>query len=121
MTPADALKFVPILQAYGEGKVIQFRPKGATEWADPDYKEAEWSMTHSADCYRIKPEPRYVPWTFETCPVGTVIVKKSGDARGVIINSGPGGTYVFGAGFGYQKLFDECTLLDGTPCGVVEG
>ena len=115
MTPAEALKFVPILQAYGEGRKLECQC-----W-DGSYMETNLDHLHCPPSLRIKSEPRYVPWTFETCPVGTVIVKKPGDARGVIINSGPGGAYVFGAGFGYQKLFDECTLLDGTPCGVVEG
>ena len=49
-------KILPILQAFAEGKVIQYRPWSGT-WEDIQDINAEFASTYP-DRYRIKPEPR---------------------------------------------------------------
>ena len=53
------------MQAWAEGKIIQFRKKGTVEWVDLYEDDLRVS---SAYYYRIKPEPRYRPFkTQEEC------------------------------------------------------
>ena len=53
------------MQAWAEGKIIQFRKKGTVEWVDLYEDDLRVS---SAYHYRIKPEPRYRPFkTQEEC------------------------------------------------------
>ncbi len=120
MTPAEALKLIPILQAYAEGKVIQYRSDPDAPWNDPKPGET-WGMIDHVDRYRIKPEPSYVPWTFETCPVGAVIREKKSAWKGVIIECDEIHAHVGGRYYQYSTLLSDMVQLDGTPCGVVAG
>ena len=53
MTPQRAKELLPIINAFAEGKQVQFKHKTASVWAD--VLVVSWSE----DCdYRIKPEPR---------------------------------------------------------------
>lgn len=63
MSREKAKELLPIIQAYAEGKVIQFRqPDGV--WVDVDTQdEAEFS--HAAKDYRLKPAPAYRPFTMQ--------------------------------------------------------
>ena len=47
------------MQAWAEGKIIQFRKKGTVEWVDLYEDDLRVS---SAYHYRIKPEPKYRPF-----------------------------------------------------------
>lgn len=50
---------IAVMQAYADGKKIQYREAGHTEWLD--YKgEPEWRW--GPYCYRIKPETKYRPY-----------------------------------------------------------
>ena len=58
-------ELLPIMQAWAEGKIIQFRKKGTVEWVDLYEDDLRVS---SAYHYRIKPEPKYRPFkTQEEC------------------------------------------------------
>jgi hypothetical protein len=52
MTRDEAKQFLPIIQAYAEGKTIQCRQTGG-QWLDGDF----WCFDTPASRYRIKPEP----------------------------------------------------------------
>ena len=56
MTREEAKAKLPIIQAFAEGKTIQFY--NGDEWADLD----EATFSASPDKYRIKPEPKYRPF-----------------------------------------------------------
>ena len=62
MTREEVKEMLPILQAYAEGRTIQFLDGG--KWLDL----CETDFYESPDRYRIKPEPRYRPFkTQEEC------------------------------------------------------
>lgn len=63
MTREEAKELLPIIQAYGEGKIIQYRSD--VGWID---LEGDISFIEFPSLYRIKPEPKYRPFrTQEEC------------------------------------------------------
>ena len=58
MTREEIKELLPIMQAFAEGKKIQFRCKTG-EWLNILNK---FDFTLSPDDYRIKPEPKYRPF-----------------------------------------------------------
>lgn len=71
MTKEKATQLIPLLQAYTEGKIIQFKKRG-TEWIDLPEPYFDYSL----DTYRIKPENKYRAWTFEEAPLNVVFKLK---------------------------------------------
>lgn len=61
MSRENAKELLPIIRAFAEGKEIQFY--GGGRWRDLGLT----TMVFKAppDCYRIKPESKYRPFTFE--------------------------------------------------------
>ena len=59
MTREEIKELLPIMQAWAEGKAIQFRKKGTVEWVDLYEDDLRVS---SAYHYRIKPESKYRPF-----------------------------------------------------------
>jgi hypothetical protein len=110
-----AKDLLPIITAYAEGKVIECRDavrakQGSWEIVD----EPSWVDTIE---YRIKPKPRYIPFTFDDNLVGRVVVTRGG-GKALIVGQIEGGVYV-GAGLEpitYMALL-LWTFLDGSPCG----
>ena len=132
MTREEAKEILPIIQAFAEGKTIEYRGLGG-EW-----KAAHTPTWSSRFFYRIKPEPRYRPFkTQEECwqemqkhqPFGWLKSKKNGsfccigevswsDAfRDVHI------TYSTNESLAHSTIsvFNEYTFADGTPFGIREG
>ena len=58
MTREEIKELLPIIQAYAEGKVIQYRHKGRIAWYDLDSGQFNCDMYS----YRIKPGLRYRPF-----------------------------------------------------------
>ena len=137
MTREESKAFYPILQAFAEGKVIECRTKPSAlskSWQDmnewTEMKEIEfWNNTE----YRIKPEPRYLPFKdVKECwqemqkhqPIGWIKSKEATKdiyftitgltnvIHGVILNST--------GGWSFSGLFNYYTFADGTPFGVKE-
>lgn len=66
MTREEAKELLPIIQAFVEGNVIQYR-NVYKEWIDVKTGEG-LCFTRPSSCYRIKPEPKYRPFkTQEEC------------------------------------------------------
>ena len=59
MTRKEIKELLPIMQAWAEGKAIQFRKKGTVEWVDLYEDDLRVSPAYH---YRIKPESRYRPF-----------------------------------------------------------
>ena len=125
----QAKEFLPIMQAYAEGKVIESRTKPSlvvgtdvpNDWTE--MKEIEfWNNTE----YRIKPEIKYRPFKdAEECwqemkkhqPFGWVKDKKDGhralitavddDTCGMSLNGN--------ASWSLSAIMDLFTFVDGTP------
>lgn len=131
MNRNQAKEFYPILQAYAEGKVIECRTNPnvikrrdtPNDWTEMNEIEF-WNNTE----YRIKPEPKYLPFKdAEECwqemqnhqPFGFVKFKDTesgyymltGIARGV-------GVGINDSLFSYDRVFDDYTFADGLPFGV---
>ena len=60
MTREEAKELLPIIQAYAEGKTIQYR-NVVCEWEDVTIEE-DLSFADNPSEYRIKPEPKYRPF-----------------------------------------------------------
>ena len=111
MTREEAKKLMPIIQAFAEGKPIEFRELGG------DWKEAPTPTWSSRLFYRIKPEPKYRPFkSKEECwlemqkhqPFGWIKAEK-------------GGYFCFTMVLddcSYDDLFKTSTFADGTPFGI---
>ena len=131
MTREQAKELLPIIQAWAEGKNIQFLSDG--EWHDINQAD----FTCYPDKYRIKPEPKYRQFkTQEECwnemlkhqPFGWLKSKKDGRYRSV-------GELSWSDEFetvhialstseslsrSANSMFDEYTFADGAPFGIKE-
>ena len=122
MTREEAKELLPIIQAFAEGKTIQFLIGG--KWTDI-YKT---DFYQSSDKYRIKPELEYRPFkTQEECwnemlkhqPFGWV---KSKDFTitcytDVFTNDE---VRIFDTYMHFPDAFKQYEFLDGTPFGIKE-
>ena len=114
MKRTDAKELLPIIQAYAEGKTIQFfsMDKG---WEDKEYL----SFTEEPYLYRVKPDPKYRPFkSVEECwgemlkhqPFGWLKSKTS-----LQLNS-----YEISDFSDWERRFNGYTFADGTPYGIKE-
>ena len=112
MTREEAKELLPIIQAFAEGKTIEFINDDG-EWEEVDYPT--WGKSF---VYRIKPEPKYRPFnTQDECwqemqnhhPFGWI--KRDGKYVNITLVSG---------GCSYDDHFKTVTFADGTPFGIKE-
>ena len=110
------------MQAYERGEQIE-------RYYDNEWvlcKNPKWNWEYVD--YRVKPKPKYVP--FETAEEFItaqrkkghfIIDKKSGTKYNIFINASNivylTNIYSFSFFRTLQKIFDEFTFTDGTPCG----
>lgn len=131
MTREEVKKMLPIMQAYAEGRTIQFLDGG--KWHDL----YESDFYKSPERYRIKPEPKYRPFkTQEECwqemlkhqPFGWLKSKKNGRFHciGEVSWSDEFETVHIALSTSESlsrsanSMFDEYTFADGAPFGVIE-
>ena len=141
MTREEAKTMLPIIQAFAEGKEIEFRSKGF----DEEWKKVNEipALSHSSFDYRIKPEPNYRPFkNAEECwqemlkhqPFGWV--KEKGDKPSYELlacvsenDEAPISFAVYGSvGMGiidrpsieFNEMFNAFTFADSAPFGVKE-
>ena len=121
MTREEVKEKLPIIQAFAEGKTIQFY--NGDEWADLD----EATFSASPDKYRIKPEPKYRPFkTQEECwqemqkhqPFGWV-KNKCGNIFNIIAIL-KGSIKLNECRTHYSDLCNQIKFMDGTPFGIKE-
>lgn len=126
MTREEAKELLPIIQAFAEGKVVQYR-NNSNEWLDIG-KNASVGFTRDSLDYRIKPEPKYRPFrSQEECwkemhkhpDFGWVI------RSGVYLNiSGVYCDTIYtledSNGIHFDYAFLELIFTDGAPFGVKE-
>ena len=124
MNRNQAKQLLPIIQAYVEGKQIQHL---YNEWKDVD--ELDIDLAINPELYRIKPEPKYRPFSnAEECwnemkkhqPFGWVKDKKDGhhalitavddDTCGMSLNGN--------AAWSLSGIMDLFTFADDVPFGV---
>ena len=121
MTRERARELLPIMKAYSEGKDLQckYKTDGPTNpWVDALYPTFSSDLT-----YRVKPEPKYIPFTFEDRNVFKdrwIYSKEYGNLTKIIhIEDDSVRSVTIGTGddFSYSELLNLYTFEDGTPCG----
>ena len=126
MTKEQAKEILPIIKAYSEGKIIQYRHKGRTKWYDLDSGQFNCDIYF----YRIKPEPKYRPFkTQEECwnemlkhqSLGWVryddliIAIQNIAPEGITVNDG-----IKTSNFYFEECLMNMKFADGTPFGIKE-
>ena len=142
MTKEQAKEMMPIIKAYSEGKVIQYRNKGRSTWHNTTtWYDLDWD-DFSFDCdmyyYRIKPEPKYRPFkTQEACweemhkhpDFGWIKGNVTGDYKQIVRIYNYKTDLVFNifsiscngqACYSPETMFSSYTFTDGTPFGIKE-
>ncbi len=134
MNQSEAKDFLPIIEAWSEGKTIQFSlSPHTTDWGDLS-GESDVYFTHPVKQYRVKPEPKLRPWRVEEVPVGAVIRKAGCLDTSAMITGILNGKPLFGltslsemvtyfADHARDPLLYEYSLDFGktwSPCGVEE-
>mgnify|MGYP004521379181 CR=1 FL=1 len=124
MNKQQAKDLLPIIQAFAEGKTIEFRNKSFKEWTEIENPSFDPTITN----YRIKPEPKYRPFAnAEECwqemlkhqPLGWI--KASHGYFNIIgimddnINFGTKDNWL-----NYEYMFKMYKFIDGTPFGIKE-
>ena len=124
MTREEAKEMLPIMQAFAEGKTIEFRTIEGTWEELPD------PLFQNPYKYRIKPEPRYRPFkSQEECwnemlkhqPFGWI---RNNDTQ-CLCNIGSIGLNSYGVVINnsimyFDLAFNTCDFVDGTPFGIKE-
>lgn len=112
---------IVVMQAYEDGKKIQWLIKGEYEdnWKDiSPSREPIWNWP---ECdYRIKPEPKYVPYdsVSEVKKHKWVLHKGNKVLYRIIAIDSKDSTVQLAIGwFNLKELFEYYTYEDGTPCG----
>lgn len=131
MNREEAKELLPIIQAFAEGKTIQERKLGTTDWIDtetPCFNSA-WANL------RIKPNPKYRPFkSQEECwnemhkhpDFGWVKGKATGEYKQVIRVFNYNTELIFNiyhknsADYSPEMMFSIYTFTDGTPFGIKE-
>ncbi len=129
MTREEAKKFLSIIEAWAEGKTIEWQDLINDTWKDKEYTSfGELSQSP------IKPEPKYRPFrTQEECwnemlkhqPFGWLKSKKSEDTG--LIGSIYTGKEVYirwatnqENTYNVSNVFNDYVFTDGTPFGIKE-
>ena len=126
MTREEAKKFLPIMQAFAEGKTVEMYLECDNKWErcfNPAF--------NPENKYRIKTEPKYRPFKdADECwnemlkhePFGWVIYKNEGSKfiiRNILDN------YYYNVDIGgnkykFDETFDRFAFIDNSPFGIKE-
>ena len=133
MTREEAKKYLPIIQAYIEGKQVQWLDETG-RWHDANDKLLTFYSPPSN--YRIKPEQKYRPFkTKEECwqemlkhqPFGFIVNKYNNDYCGIcrVFKDEKGISGITFTSNSYSNwdmeiAFDRFNFADGTPFGIKE-
>jgi hypothetical protein len=95
--------------------------KGYWSWGELVWR-VDGSSTRSRhlDIVAVAPAPvkRWVPWTYESCPIGVVVQRKGEKMKALLQTVFANGATVHGSVKYFSVLLDEWEQLDGSPCGV---
>lgn len=132
MTQKEIKELLPIMQAFAEGKQIQDKIEGVTDWVDTD--EINFEYEGQKIKHRIKPEPKYRPFkNQEECwkemlkhqPFGWLrekVNKKEMMHIGRVFDSSNDTLITLsineGRNYNSSYFFRTYTFADGTPFGI---
>ena len=116
MNKKEANNLWPLMKAYSEGAIIEFREKPELSWIEASYPDF---LKHNE--YRIKPQPKLVPFTFEDNKLfrDKWIYSKINEFPGVlrILSYNNSNVHIEFRAIGYSSLLRDCEFEDGSPCG----
>ena len=119
MDKNKAKEFSNLLLAYSEGKTIEVRiypDKGPLRW-----ELADIDKLNPVYMYRIKSQPKLVPFTFEDNKLfrDKWIYSKRNEFPGVlrILSYNNSNVHIEFRAIGYSNLLRDCEFEDGSPCG----
>ena len=122
MTKDRAKTLLPIIEAYTQNKVIQGKEKDTNKWMDIQFPCTPCWLDNKD--YRIKPEPKYIPFTFEDMKnVRDKWIYFNNDTKQLMrINKYTDTRVVFSINsnntfYNYDDLLKFFSFEDGTPCG----
>lgn len=129
MTREKMKGWLPIFQAYAEGKPIEYKEKGKEEWRKirDDADRFNFDFAHYE--YRIKPEPKYRPFKdAQECweemqkhqPFGWVKEKEEVKYRNITAIMDDIYVTAKGLAYSYSGALEFYTFTDGTPFGKLE-
>lgn len=131
MNRSEAKELLPIIQAFAEGKEIEFRSKGF----DEEWRELKQipGLSYDSFEYRIKPEPKYRPFKdADECwqemlkhqPFGWLKHKDDNEFRCILKITDSRISMIDiceeVAFYDCNETFKQYTFADGTPFGVKE-
>lgn len=106
-----------VMQAFKEGKTIEFKDNRSVgnEWKRGVKPTWDWNYFD----YRVKPEPKYVPYDSVTeVEKDKWIMRKGSNIIDKITSiDREDNTVYYGVWEDLQHLFEKYTYEDGTPCG----
>ena len=118
MNKKEANNLWPLMKAYSEGAIIEFREKPELSWIEASYPDF---LKHNE--YRIKSQPKLVPFTFEDNKLlqGKYICRNGFTAMYKIIGIDQNGVSLIHSGkfkdINYNDLFILYCFSDGSNCG----
>ena len=126
MTREEGKELLPIIQAWIEGKEIQFKTRSC-KWVDIEENEG-LSFVYPSSDYRIKPEPKYRPFkNQEECwnemheHTNFGWLRRNSIGGYVHISVISSDNLMFSSkGYDYKAAFECYTFTDGTPFGIKE-
>lgn len=122
MNREQVKELLPIIQAFAEGKAIQYRPM---DWPESEWRDTDDPGFYRLDECRIKPEARLRPWTAEEMPKVFVVANKDDQGRKWLAQTHPPSelVQVGSVSLSAATLLDSFVRIaeDGSehPCGVI--
>lgn len=114
MNSRQAKELLPIIQAFVEGKTIEFRERGCTLWTESVSPIFNFAIFE----YRIKPEPKYRP--FKDAEECWQEMQKHQPFGWVKTDEGYEQIWHVNKGDDFNATLKTCTFADGTPFGIKE-
>ena len=127
MTREEAKEMLPIIQALAEGKQIQDKIEGVTDWVDTD--EINLEFEGKKILHRIKPESEFRPFeSQEECwnemlkhqPFGWVRSKKCNALLWNVTSINKDDITIICDYYKFHRAFECFEFTDGTPFGIKE-
>lgn len=122
MTREETAERIKVMQAYVDGKNIQWAYNSTDIWHDTDYPYWEPNVN-----YRIKPESKYRPFhNTDECwremqkhqPFGIMSSKNRKDYMSFKSLNDEGCDFCGYEGESFESAFDDIQFADGTPFGI---
>lgn len=123
MTREETAECIKVMQAYVEGKQIQYADAETEDWIDIESSEWDWDNYD----YRIKPGPSYRPFAnVEECwqemlkhqPFGIMSSKNRKDYMSFKSLIDEGCDFCGYEGESFESAFDDIQFVDGAPFGI---